>query len=133
MPAWLQVALLGSLGLQVLTQLPNLLAGGESAIVLKVFLFIASFYAFMFWRNARNKRLARAEIVGKDVAVQFRADGFDFSIGQKAESLRYSRIVRAGRDERGLVLVIEKLGGLWIPTAAFSSPEQRDFVFNHLG
>jgi hypothetical protein len=77
--------------------------------------------------------LARTAIDGKEVAVRFRADGFDYSIGQKAESLSYSNIVRAGRDERGLVLIIEKLGGLWIPTQACSSPDQKDFAFSHLG
>lgn len=133
MPVWLQVALPLVVGLQVMINLPKLLESGVSTTGLKVLALIAGFYAFMFWRSARNKRLARAAIVGKEVAVRFQTDAFDYSIGQKAESLSYSNIVRAGRDERGLVLIIEKLGGLWIPTQAFSSPDQRDFIFSYLG
>jgi len=133
MPAWLQVALPVVVIFQALTQLPKLLPGGDSLTFLGAVLLIAGFYAFMFWRSERNKRLARDAIVGKDVTVKFRDEGFYFAIGQKAESLGYGSVIRAGRDELGLVLIIEKFGGLWIPTRAFSSPEQRDFVFSHLG
>ncbi|HRE82951.1 MAG TPA: hypothetical protein PLN52_18035, partial [Opitutaceae bacterium] len=49
-----------------------------------------------------------------------------------AQRIGYSSIVRAGRDDRGLVVVVGRAGGLFVPTGAFASPAQRDAVFSHL-
>jgi hypothetical protein len=133
MPPWLQVLLPFALGFQLLFRLPELLSDPKSNLPFVVLGFIGVFYGIIFWLRHRSRRQARAALRGKEVAVRFEKESFNYSTAQDARSLNYSSIVRVGRDDRGLMLVIEKIGGLWIPTRAFASPAQRDYVFGHLG
>ena len=133
MPQWVQIALPVAACLQLFAQLPKLMMGGGSLFLpLGLFAFIGGFYGLMFWLGHRRKKKARAAMLGKEVAVRFFDDGFELGASPATQRIGYSSIVRAGRDARGLVVVIGRAGGLFIPTGAFASPAQRDAVFSHL-
>ncbi|HRE80462.1 MAG TPA: YcxB family protein [Opitutaceae bacterium] len=133
MPKWVQIALPVAAFLQLFVQLPKVMMGAGSLwLPLSLFVFIGGIYGLMFWLGHRKKNKARAAILGKEVVIQFFDDGFELGEPPTAQRIGYSSIVRAGRDARGLVIVVGRAGGLFVPTRAFASPAQRDAFFSHL-
>ena len=72
-------------------------------------------------------------MVGKEIAVRFFDESLEVGESQAGHRIQYTDVSRVGRDNRGLVLIIPRAGGLFVPTHAFVSPEQRDLLFSHLG
>jgi len=132
LPRWLQILLPISFGLQALTQLPKIMAGGNPAFALSLLAVISGFFVIMFWRRRRLKEKAHATMLGKGIIVRFFDDGLELGDAQAGQRIGYGAVTRVGRDDRGLVIVIRRLGGLFVPTHAFGSSECRDFVFSHL-
>ena len=120
-------------GLQLLRGLPLFLSGDVPPIAWTLLGATGAFLGYSHWRAFQNKQEWRRSILGKEIVIEFRGDGLDYTLGGARQVLRYADIARAGRDERGLVLIVDRIGELWIPTAAFASAQQRDFVFTYLG
>ncbi len=133
MPPWVQIALPLSAVLQVIAQLPKLTANrGNPLIIIGVIAFVGGLYGFLFWLGRRKKKKARAAMLGGEIVVRFFDDGLEFGEPHTSQRIGYSFVRRAGRDERDLVVIIDRIGGLFIPTSGFASPEQIDAIFSHL-
>ena len=120
-------------GFQLLRGLPLFLSGNVPPNAWVVLGATAAFLGYSHWRAFKKKQEWRKSVIGQEVVVEFREDGIDYTLGGSRQVLRYANIARAGRDERGLVLIADRIGELWIPTTAFASAQQRDSVFTYLG
>ena len=131
MPAWLRMLFPFVIGLQLLVQLPKIVSG-NLFILLDVLLVIGALYGLMFWIGRKQKKKGRA-LLGHEIVVRFHAEALDLSIAEKEHHVDYGSILRVGRDERGLVIFLARIGALWLPMSCFASAEQRDSIFLLLG
>jgi len=82
-------------------------------------------------RKLQDKR--HAAIIGKSMSARFFADHVDLAFAGQQFQVPYLRITRIGRDNDGILIVVNRVLPFWIPTSAFLSVEQRDRAFDVVG
>ncbi len=79
----------------------------------------------------RVRRVAKS-LIGQETLVRIDQDGVDLKRRDSTSHLEWSDLSAVMSDAHVVLLKRDRLPALWIPTAAFASPEQRAEVEQHL-